>query len=54
LGDAGGNIGLQRLAQHFLALLAWPQFNAIGHVTKDSRKKPFQFARGAMNSLHLY
>jgi hypothetical protein len=26
LGDAGGNIGLQRLAQHFLALPAWPQF----------------------------
>ena len=29
--------------------------NAIGHVTSDSRKKPFQLARGAMNSkLHLY
>src|SRR4029453_15440408 len=24
--------------------------NAIGHVTRDSRKKPFQLARGAMNS----
>jgi hypothetical protein len=23
--------------------------NAIGHVTSDSRKKPFQLARGAMN-----
>jgi hypothetical protein len=26
LGDAGGDLGLPRLAQHFLALLAWPQF----------------------------
>src|SRR5215211_4605815 len=24
--------------------------NAMGHVTSDNRKKPFQLARGAMNS----
>ena len=27
---------------------------AIGHVTRESRRKPFQLARGAMNSNSTY